>query len=494
MTVRASVSLARATCPASGLPPHTMHDRPGRGFLMAGALRGLLVILAATSLGATLPPPRSSPSAGWRLVDQLHRERPNSKGESWSPIVLQLIALGEAAVPALEQGLRSHNDHVSDSCGTALARIGGSAIDVFLRALASTAPRTRKAGLVGLAYVEERTPSGSLKIRNALIPLVRAKDPETRHWAVYGLQRFGDRESVLLIVEALQDPSSRVRRTAALALRTTGDDIAGPALIKAFESEDSELRADVAAALGFRHRDPGAFQALWRHRADPSPRVRWTIVNVLPNFGGKRSMKYLAAFLDDDTACEFGKASEAAASIICKMIDTGQNHSPESVEMIRRWWEATGSSRYGGLEVPDPGAGFIPAFIPSRILPEGWEFLFAETCPAPPGWTAQAENLPAGQDGTCRHYRYWHPCTPSPERTAPYFDLYLVPLSWSGESRSGNTRVTKGTLASGAPEAADPPEARFLGKSGQDLVFWYSDRLGDWEKAPADFRAYLKAQ
>ncbi len=465
---------------------------------MSCAGRGLLPILTTICLSAAPQSTRSVNPAAQKLVDELYREKENPKAETWSPTVKKLIALGEAAVPTLEKGMHSGNDYVSNSCVTALEMIGGSAVDVFIRTLVSKTPRMRKRGLLGLAFVDNRTPSESIKVRTTLMPLVHAKDPETRKWAVYGLQRFRERESVLLIVRALQDPSAIVRREAALALRSTKDDFAGPALIRALESDDPELRSDAICALGFRHRDPGAFQALLRHRTDPSPKVRWMIVNYLANFGGKRSMKYLALFLGDNESCEFGNPSEAAASIISGMIGMKLNHSQESVERIRRWWEAIGSPRYGGLEVPDPCGQYPPPFIPSRILPQGWEFLFAEYCPAPPGWTSSVKDIPVDQDGACRHYRYWFPVTPDPESTAPYFDIYLAPLSWSGESRSGATRIMNGELAFEPPangqEAAYPHEARFIGKSGHDFVFWYSDRLGTWETAPADFREYLKAK
>lgn len=454
-------------------------------------------LLVALSLGAAPPSSRFGSPVAQKLVDELYREKANPKAETWSPTVKRLVALGETAIPALERGMRSDNNYVSGSCVTALELIGGSAVDVFIRTLALKTPRMRKMGLIGLAYVRNRTPSESLKVRVALMPLVHAKDPETRKWAVYGLQRFRERESVELIVGALEDPSILVRRGAALALRSTEDDFAGPALIKALGSEDPELRSDVICALGARHRDPGALQALLQHRTDPSPKVRWRIVNDLANFGGKRSMKYLAAFLSDSESCEFGKPSESAASIIGGMIDMPLNHSPESVEKIRCWWKATGSSRYGGLEVPDPCGRFVPTFVPSRVLPEGWEFLFAEYCSAPPGWNSRKEHISVGQDGTCRHYRYWCPTTPNPEKAAPYFDLYLAPFSWSGESQSGDIQIVNGEVTFEPPantkNKASSLKARLIGKSDHDIVFWYSDSLGTWETAPTDFREYLKA-
>ena len=450
----------------------------------------------ACSLNAAPPAVQADNLAAQKLVEQLYGETGNPKAESLPPTVKKLIALGEAVVPVLEQGMDSANDYVSGGCAAALERIGGTAIDVFLRKMEAESPRMKMKGLLGIAYVSYRTGAEALKVRAALMPLVHDKDPETRRWALYGLQTFRERESVELIVEALEDPSLMIRREAALLLRATGDDFAGPALMKTLESDDSELRSNAVSALGFRHRDPRAFQALMRHRKDPSPLVRWRIVNVIANFGGKRAMKYLAEFLDDSESCGYGSPAEAAATIIGGMTGRTLNHSKQSVEEIQGWWKATGTAIYGGLEIPEDCRGYVSPFIPLRIMPEGWEFHFAEACSAPPGWTSSGAGDPDALGGPCRHYRFWQPRTPSPEKTAPYFDLYLVPLGWSGVCHSGKVRIEKGKVAPGASgnplEVADAPEGRLMGKSSHDLVFWYSDKLGDWGKAPEDFAAYLK--
>lgn len=320
------------------------------------SFRALIPIWFACSLVLIPAAPDPDCPAAHALVEQLAEEQVNPKGEDWSPTVKKLVALGDAAIPELVRGMESPNRQISGGCCTALTLIGGPAIDIFIRKLASEEPGTKLMALKGLVYARCRTHDQVIKVSRILMPFSRDKDPEAREWAVRGLGWSGKnlgREGVECIIGALEDSSPSVKRTAALALRGTEDDIAGPALMKALDSDDPELRFSAVQAIGFRHRDPGAFQALTQHQHDPSAKVRKEIVNSLALIGGKRGIKHLVAFLDDNGSSSTDSPAEAAASLIGEMIGRRLNHSRASVEEIKGWWESTGSSLYGGLEVPE---------------------------------------------------------------------------------------------------------------------------------------------
>jgi HEAT repeat protein len=125
-----------------------------------------------------------------------------------------LEGLGPLAVPSLLLGLRDENQYIRAHC-----------VEVFVRM-----------GLPGRAG------------REALRPLLA--DPLHRPDVIKALGKLEDRESVDLILSALDDPAVDVRICAADALGRLGDDKALPALRRVHDSAPASEELRVATVFG----------------------------------------------------------------------------------------------------------------------------------------------------------------------------------------------------------------------------------------------------
>ena len=114
---------------------------------------------------------------------------------------------------------------------------------------------------------------------------------------------------------------------------------------------------------------------------------------------------------------------------------------------------------------------------------KGWEILWGGQCEAPASWARAGK----GEPGTVIHI--WQPdaatTAVSRDDEVPYVRIWLMPIIWEGNSpvllqriRDGRiTREPNGTLSAKTAEAA-----AYHGSSLHHLLFYRSNRLGDWRR------------
>ena len=134
----------------------------------------------------------------------------------------------------------------------------------------------------------------------AVIPLLEAREPDTRWWAVRLLAEISDSETPILLIKALQDDDPSVRQCAALAISRQGDERAVPALIQSLSETDSlmvRLAANALVAIG-----PAAVPALLDLLRDGTPVTRFEAVRALALIGDPRAFSALMGVLEEDSA------------------------------------------------------------------------------------------------------------------------------------------------------------------------------------------------
>jgi HEAT repeat protein len=124
-----------------------------------------------------------------------------------------------------------------------------------------------------------------------------AEDEEMRQYLALVLGRIGDRESLPLLVDALDDPDDKTRIYALWALGTLGDASARTAIEKALASPDPGIRKTAAFALG-ELGDRAAAPALERLLDDPVADVRWNAALGLARFGSDAGVPVLETMAD----------------------------------------------------------------------------------------------------------------------------------------------------------------------------------------------------
>jgi len=149
---------------------------------------------------------------------------------------------------------------------------GGAASNVAAREKRSVAGKWAPSDFRWLvAVARSPEPEDLPDLREA----TKAKDPEVRQAAVVGISRLGKKVDTNVLIDRLKaDASSQVRAAAAAALGKAKCWEAGPALIKALEDQDGDVRARAGAALrrimgiDFRYRadDPARHRAIQRIR------------------------------------------------------------------------------------------------------------------------------------------------------------------------------------------------------------------------------------
>jgi HEAT repeat protein len=124
-----------------------------------------------------------------------------------------------------------------------------------------------------------------------------ADDPEMRRYLALVLGRTGDRESLPLLVQALDDADDRTRIYALWALGILGDARAREPLGKALSDEDPGIRKTAAYALG-ELRDPAAVPLLRPRLDDAVTDVRWNAALSLARLGSDAGVHVLETMLD----------------------------------------------------------------------------------------------------------------------------------------------------------------------------------------------------
>jgi len=134
----------------------------------------------------------------------------------------------------------------------------------------------------------------------AIAPLLEAREPDIRWWAVRLLAEIREDETPLLLIKALQDEDSSVRQCAALAISRQGDERAVPALIQSLSETDSlmvRLAANALVAIG-----AAAVPALLDLLRDGTPVTRFEAVRALALIGDPRAYPALMGVLEEDSA------------------------------------------------------------------------------------------------------------------------------------------------------------------------------------------------
>jgi HEAT repeat protein len=161
------------------------------------------------------------------------------------------------------------------SIAKVLAWLEGPAVDRALTLLLALPSVRAKA----VEYLVRQGP----RVVDLLIEQLAAEDLDTRHAAIVGLGRIGDRRATPALLDVLAAEPSLVA-AAAGALARIGDGRAFDALLGFVGHEDPAVRQAVIAALNsIGHPDMGSRTApLLR---DPSPRVRESAVRIAGYFG-----------------------------------------------------------------------------------------------------------------------------------------------------------------------------------------------------------------
>ncbi len=123
------------------------------------------------------------------------------------------------------------------------------------------------------------------------------EDVSIRRYLALILGYTRDRESVPLLVEAVDSDDSEMRIYALWALGTIGDPRAGGPLLEAAAAADAGLRKTAAFALG-ELGDAAAAAPLRRLLEDPVADVRWNAALALARLGDAAAVPVLRRMLD----------------------------------------------------------------------------------------------------------------------------------------------------------------------------------------------------
>jgi HEAT repeat protein len=124
-----------------------------------------------------------------------------------------------------------------------------------------------------------------------------AEDPEMKRYLALVLARTHDRESLPLLVKAVDDPDDQTRIYVLWALGTLGDPQARATIEKALTDPDPGLRKTAAFALG-EIGDPAAVPKLTELLDDAVADVRWNAALSLARLGSNAGVPVLETMID----------------------------------------------------------------------------------------------------------------------------------------------------------------------------------------------------
>jgi HEAT repeat protein len=199
---------------------------------------------------------------------------------------LASLAVWEAAEP-LVSVLADPDEDVRDQAVSALEQIGEGAVDAVLEGLKSEVPGIR----AGCADVLGRmTWSEDVRIGSGLLSVVDDPHPKVRFMAVEALGSMGDPLAADALRKALADPDPSVRVLAASALTRLGDGSGLPLLLKASTDADPEIRGISVGGLA-RIATPPALQALRDLTSDEDPTIRRFAFTSLLSIGTPETVR-----------------------------------------------------------------------------------------------------------------------------------------------------------------------------------------------------------
>jgi HEAT repeat protein len=201
-----------------------------------------------------------------------------------------LVQIGEAAVPALNEALKSENDFVRSAAYIALGQIReSSAIPELIQCLKNTYPEVRIAACTALGHI------GDSSAVPELIKCLKDTDYDVRIAACTALGHIGDSSAVPELIKCLKDTDydvriADVRIAACTALGHIGDASAVPALIACLDDNSAnhfKYDADSykAATNALVQIGEPAVPALIEILTNPNERVRSAACTALGQIG-----------------------------------------------------------------------------------------------------------------------------------------------------------------------------------------------------------------
>lgn len=239
-------------------------------------------------------------------------------------------AAAEAA-PALTSLLDHADPETRRGAAHALARTSGNApesIAALRKALKDSDPSVRNHAALALGEI------GKAAVPT-LAQALKDEDPETRNWAAFALARNTHSDDALVaLIDATRDEKTYVRLEAISALGQIGQNWrssdqlppliatnAVPVLLGALKDPNSDIRRSAAHALdAIRPRDPSAIDALKNVLADPDPTVGREAAFALEQAGVhlQESIPALTHALKDEAVFIRERAQRALTKIHAK--------------------------------------------------------------------------------------------------------------------------------------------------------------------------------
>ena len=203
---------------------------------------------------------------------------------------LKKVGPGPDTVPSLVKAFRAGDARFQMEVADVLGQMGHGALGAaptLIRALNGPEDGVRRAAGSALRLIGPDFSTLAPVLRKRL----RSTNSETRLSGITAIQTIGPsvaRGMLPEIIEALEDPDVRVRRTAVWStsemVRDTKELV--PALARRLEDEDVTVRVSSADAIGQGCRsNAAAIPALIEAMKDPDRQVRWVAINAMENCG-----------------------------------------------------------------------------------------------------------------------------------------------------------------------------------------------------------------
>lgn len=278
------------------------------------------------------------------------------------------IAPNESAVPPLIEALSDPEPMVTRNAVYSLGIIGDKkALPALEKMLNSNDEEIVKAAQEAIARIKsDKNASPSIPpqedrpaefIASLDIGPIENYNPEDWNLGMAPVE-LSKRDNINELIKGLKNPDLEARAKAALALGNRGkiNDRALQALIEALGDESSDVRWNVAKALG-KLKDHRAVEPLLKVIDDPDKDVREDVVEALGRLGDKRAVKPIAACINDPyvsvrlaAAAALGKLKDRAGfEALVKALEDSQGEvrreaalslgemgDPEAVEFLKK--------------------------------------------------------------------------------------------------------------------------------------------------------------
>jgi len=218
------------------------------------------------------------------LVRRFAHPDPEVSEKAWEAVV----ALGDAAEPALIEGLSAADPTVAEFCAGALGgRSAKAAVEPLMKALKNW-PVRRYVAAWALGEI------GDPRVIPALVTALGDRDIEVGKYAARSLVKFG-KEATGTLLKALDDPSEQTRHYAVRALGEIQDPRSAETLLGLTGKVDRAVHLWALGRLG----DRRGFDVVAAAVADPDRIVRLTAIQALNDLGDERAVPVHTRALED---------------------------------------------------------------------------------------------------------------------------------------------------------------------------------------------------